>query len=689
MSSSKFLLCRINHNSNTNMIRSLGSSSRLLNLSSRNSYSCSRYYSSNSTSTTDTNATPDSNFNSYKVTTSVPRLSQHLLPATQTSSDDLLVRHGYIRQVAAGTYHLLPLGHMVQTNIENLLRKHMVSIGGVELSLSSFSNPKLWEKTGRIDNAELFKISDSRGTVSIVAPTHEEEITNLVASTISSYRKLPLRLFQITRKYRDEKRPRGGLLRGREFLMKDMYSFDESVEAAHDTYADVQRAYKGFFEELRVPFVVAEADSGSIGGTLSHEYHYLTPAGEDNVVTCPECKYTANVEKALAHPPDDLIGSETREAAVSYHVSPDRETLIAAYYPPDREFNVLHLVAELPEDTVDMEVAEVSESENEIDTGKNKSSEESNDNNTTPYAVKLFLDAAKKDDDEDLFTRRFIRVMDPHLSRETPLPKLPFKPHRGATTTLIDVPLVMAQAGDVCPSCEEPSLEISKAVEVGHTFYLGTKYSTPLGATITTASNTNSNEKNKNKNNKIQETKNSNDTITTTTTTITKPIEMGCYGIGVSRLIAAIISHTKDKDGLVWPASISPYHAVVVSRDSKVGELIVSKLRSPSLSSSSSNFPYIINAVLDDRIYTQNLSFSSALHSARSLGFPITIVAGSQFEKTGMVEIQMRNLTIEEIKKSVVMKKSNNNNENDNDNSSLYTCTIDQLNQRLYELLKL
>lgn len=617
---------------------------------------------------------PDPTFDSFKAATTVPRLSQHLIPASPPVTDDPLIQHGYVRQVSSGVYHLLPLARQVQTNLENLLRKHMNAVGGVEVSLSTLSLPKLWERTGRSGNTELFRLKDSRGgNEHILAPTHEEEITNLIANNVSSYRQLPLRLFQISRKYRDEKRPRGGLLRGKEFLMKDMYSFDKTAEEAVSTYKDVQQAYNAFFEEVGVPFVVAEADTGAIGGSLSHEYHYLSAVGEDTVATCESCKFTANVEKAIADPPEAQRGTEKEEAAVAYFVSPDenRETLVAAYYPKDREFSVLHLMNELPEETVDLEVFEntpkaieqlkklkKSDDTETTTTKETEASEPETQSSANDLALSYYLETAKAQDDSALLTRRFIRVMDSRLNRHTPLPELPFRANRGSTTTLVDVPLVMAQDGDACPECGEESLRVARAIEIGHTFYLGTKYSAPLNASVTLPNGSDAE---------------------------TVPIEMGCYGIGVSRLLAAITSITKDSDGLVWPASIAPYHVVVVSKDAEVGSSITNSLRTGLLSSTGpeekqqekggdSKRP-IINAVWDDRPAT---SFGASLRDARALGFPVTVVAGKRFAETGKVEIQLRSMSVDEIKKAAKEESGNK-----------FEATLEELPFKLEQLLKL
>lgn len=460
----------------------------------------------------------------------------------------------------------------------------MVNIGGAEVSLASMSLPALWEKTGRAKNTELFRLRDGRNTEYLLCPTHEEEVTNLVAKEVASYRRLPLKLFQITRKYRDEKRPRGGLLRGREFTMKDMYSFDVSEQAAHESYKQVQTAYNAFFGELGVPFVVAEADSGAIGGSLSHEYHYLSAAGEDTVVTCTECNYTANEEKAVSAPVSDHVPA--KEAAVAYRVSADRSVLVACYFPKDRQFNELLVDAEVP-DTVDPSVT------------------------SSDAALDAFMEGVSTA--ADMFDKRLIRLMDPRVDRLTDLPELPFQASRSTTTTLVDVPLVTPADGECCPACDEPALTTSRAIEVGHTFYLGTKYSLPLNASISTPD----------------------------AGAPKAVIEMGCYGIGVSRLLSAIALATHDSDGLAWPMSVAPYSAVVVAQDAQTGADVTDALRAAG-----------VNAVADDRADVQ---FGHKMREARQLGFPFTVVAGKQYAKTGMLELQSRARSVSDLKAEPVL----------------------------------
>ena len=233
------------------------------------------------------------------------------------NATSLLVDAGYIRQAYAGVYQLLPLGLRVLTKLEALIDKHMQSVGASKVSLSAISSQALWQASGRLSNgSEMFKFKDRTGSKWLLAPTHEEEITTLLKNEIIAEQHLPVRLYQIGRKYRDEQRPRGGLMRGREFIMKDLYTFDSTPEHAAETYRDVRHAYRNFFTELAVPFVEARADSGNMGGNLSHEFHFPDDTGEDTVITCDSCGHARNEEFV---PPTQRLVSDIPEATSSSH----------------------------------------------------------------------------------------------------------------------------------------------------------------------------------------------------------------------------------------------------------------------------------------------------------------------------------------------------------------------------------
>lgn len=451
---------------------------------------------------------------------------------------DLLVNHGYVRHAGSGVYNMLPLGLAVQTNIESIIRKHLNAVGGAELALTSLSSSALWNESGRLaDKSEFFFTNEDKY---VLAPTCEEEITALVSET-SSYRQLPLRLYQITRKYRDEKRPRGGLLRAKEFVMKDMYSFDETRETALESYNAVQGAYNRIFKELSIPFLVAEADSGSIGGSLSHEYHIMSPSGEDSIVQCDNCGYTANIERAQS---TGGRGSSQIEKKY-FHADSSGELVVEVRYPADRTLNPLALKQIYPE----------------------------------------LIPAAMASHNLDSGIKRNV-VEDIRCASGS----------KDATVASV----VNVEASDNCIHCGTHHLSLHNAIEVAHTFYLGTKYSRVFKAAVLNRENKRS------------------------------LMEMGCYGIGVSRLIAGIAEATKDEHGLRWPKSVTPMDAVVISTNES------DALRACQMLADSG-----IRAVWDDR----SSQFGLLLGNARAIGFPLAIVLGKKFTKNGMVEIQPRHTT--------------------------------------------
>jgi prolyl-tRNA synthetase len=474
------------------------------------------------------------------------RLFAPLTKAKSTAAADLLLNHGYVRHAGSGVYNMLPLGLAVQNNIENIVRRHLNSIECAELSLTSLSSVNLWKTSGRLaDKREFFFTNDNKY---ILAPTCEEEITMLAAET-ASYRQLPLRLYQITRKYRNEKRPRGGLLRAKEFVMKDLYSFDETYEAALASYRTVQAAYEKIFTDLGVSFIVAEADSGSIGGSLSHEYHILSPNGEDTVVQCGNCGYTANVERAQS-----TGGSSSSDVSSEYfYASSDEDLIVETRYPANRVINPLVLKQLYPR----LVPAAVGNAEDIISTG-------------IRHEIVEDVRCATGSSSENRLVSSIVEV----------------------------------ESNDSCIKCGHGALRLQHAIEVGHTFYLGTKYSLPFKATVLNRDNQRS------------------------------PVEMGCYGIGISRLIAAIAETTKDSHGLKWPKSVTPMDAVVISNNEVGGMHACQKLAENG-----------IRAVWDDR----SSQFGMVLGNARAIGFPLTVILGKNFEHDGKVEIQPRHKDGEKI----------------------------------------
>lgn len=482
------------------------------------------------------------------------------------TSHELLMGASYIKQSSAGVYNILPLGLMVQSRVENIIRQRMAEAESYETSLGTLASVAIWEQSGRFDAndptkiKEFFKVADSNY---ILAPTNEEEITSALKTEISSYKQLPLRLYQISKKFRNEKRPRGGLLRGREFLMKDLYSFDADKEGAHKTYEILRAAYKSVFSDIGLPFLVAEADSGSIGGSLSHEYHYKSEAGEDTLAVCPTCNYCANIERAVSSGPSIQVSESEPLAVMRFEPSPSSSSSPSSVsyviYPSSRNLNSNHFKHRLG---FDVESA-----------------------TATPVSLSSISSSQSA---TVLVEQRLDEASVVQLKSQFPNAQV--------------IPVIEARHGDECPSCLEhqsshSALGFVPAIEVAHTFYLGTKYSEPFRLTVT----------NKNGANNL--------------------VEMGCFGIGVSRLISAIAEVSKDSHGLVWPKRVSPFDCLIITTKEHVAQAIRDKLELQGLS-----------CVWDDR----SSQIGQLLSESTSLGFPLIIVAGNKFAKTGELEIESR-----------------------------------------------
>jgi prolyl-tRNA synthetase len=427
--------------------------------------------------------------------------------ASQEDSHDLLVRAGFLRQAHSGIFHLLPLGLRVQNKIEALIDKHMSSLSATKVSLSSISSEELWQRSGRLEgrDSEFLRLQDRKGARYLLSPTHEEEITEIVASSVNSYKDLPLRLYQVTRKYRDEARPRQGLLRGREFLMKDLYTFDVTEEEARVTYDQVRNAYSAFFNELGLPYLVANADSGSMGGNLSHEYHLASDNGEDNIVSCEKCDYSTNEE---LYP--GTIGSHE---LVQPDASRDINTILTStpFLSKDKTalFNII-----TPKNSGPLNAHLLKKLHRTIDT-------------TLESPFKVWSSMNTKNPTR---ARTETQIIDGRLAN------LPLSNPTGPTIVHQNTALTSPSESSTCPSCLSPaSLQVSTAIEIGHTFHLGTRYSLPLKAQVLSPNNK------------------------------PTPISMGCHGIGVSRLLAAAAGLMMDSKGLNWPMKIAPFEAVIVA----------------------------------------------------------------------------------------------------------------------------
>ncbi|PGG99900.1 proline-tRNA ligase [Helicocarpus griseus UAMH5409] len=553
-------------------------------------------------------------------------------------SNDLLIQGGFLRQAYSGVFHMLPLGLRVQEKLERLIDKHMRSVGASKLSLSSITSQALWERSGRLKkDSEFFKFQDRKDARFLLAPTHEEEITTLVAGAVNSYRDLPLRVYQISRKYRDEPRPRQGLLRGREFIMKDLYTFDYSSEAAIKSYTAVKEAYVRLFDELRVPYIVATADSGNMGGSLSHEFHLPNPKGEDAIISCSSCRHVYNEELSdgkayndtaeLSTDPIQDKGSDglgpQQAPAISTDmwtsISGDGKTLVRVFYPK-------YLIQEGQSEPVERQVNShairaIARSVGiQLDTGV-----------TSPLVKWQNIARMQEQDPKstilDVYDHRVRPYDRPPLpagqsmeALEQLNPQYAVLRQFPGTDTKLDC--ISAVTGDRCSKCGEHSMETHTAIELAHTFHLGTRYSKVLNASVAVPSNL------------LADSARTVDATSDKSKTVPVPLEMGCHGIGVSRMISAVADTLADSRGLNWPRAIAPFEVIIVPDKGleKEAEQVYD-----TIAESQSG---VVDAIVDDR--EKNLAWK--LKDADLLGYPVIVVLGKSWKRESKLEVQCRRL---------------------------------------------
>lgn len=472
----------------------------------------------------------------------------------------------------------------------------------------------------------MFKFQDRKETGYLLAPTHEEEITSLVANTVKSYKDLPVRLHQISRKYRDELRPRHGLLRGREFLMKDLYTFDTNVKNALATYEQVKAAYVRLFDELKIPYLVAEADSGDMGGDLSHEFHFPIKQGEDHVISCKSCDYVANEELAVAalstskatddrpwtfaSQEEDVKVSDANTFTVWRGISRDRNTLINVWHVKKssngREVNthaVKNVVSDIDPGVESAALVWARTLETMAEAG--------GDIPAVPKIVNLIDHCLPE------MVRKSITsgTIDPLWAATGPPAALGIE-----VSDIVEdsagkqLNLMRIGDGDSCSRCGTGELKVQKAIELGHTFFLGTRYSEPLKAMITLPAGHEDRTPEMGKGE------------------VQVPMQMGCHGIGVSRLLAAVAETIVDEKGLNWPSAIAPFEAVIVPTKG-MDEHAVDVYDQLAVG---------IDAVLDDR----TKSFPWKMQDADLVGYPIIVVVGRGWKESQTCEVQCRRLGI-------------------------------------------
>lgn len=523
------------------------------------------------------------------------------------ASHTLLVRGGYIRKVGAGMYDFLPLGLRALKKVEAIVREEMDRAGAQEILMPALLPAEYFKETGRWDlyGDTLFRLKDRKGGEFHLGPTHEEIVTDIARREIKSWRDLPKNLYQIQNKFRDEPRPRGGLLRGREFLMKDAYSFDVSEEAARDSYEIMRKAYCRIFDRMGLVYRMVAADPGAIGGSTSAEFQVLADSGEDAIVACDTCDYAANVEIATVKVKDQVESNEALEDKKKVH-TPKVGTIedVSKFLSTPKERFLKSLVYTTGKEIV-MAVVRGDHDVNEIRLARALGVDEvflatdADVQKATGAAVGFAGPVGFKG--KVVVDRAAALVKNAATgANETDHHFTGVNKGRDWDGDVADIRL--ATAGDLCPNCEGGHLKTYRGIEGGHIFILGTKYSAAMGAMY-------SDEK--------QEK---------------KPIVMGCYGIGVSRLVATAIEQNNDADGIKWPMSIAPYHVhlVTIGKEENVhaaAKKLYDELREKG-----------VDVLWDDRDERPGVKFKDA----DLLGMPLRVTIGAKGLANGNIEVKPR-----------------------------------------------
>ncbi len=544
--------------------------------------------------------------------------SRYFIPTVKETPSDaevishqLMLRAGMIRKLSAGIYNYLPMGLRSIRKFENIVREEMNKADAIEMLMPSVQPAELWQESGRwaFYGKELLRFKDRKDAEFCMGPTHEEVITDMVRREIKSYRQMPINFYQIQTKFRDEIRPRFGLMRGREFIMKDAYSFDVDSAAADSSYDKMYNAYMRIFERCGLNFRAVEADTGSIGGSSSHEFMVLADSGEDAIVSCDACRYAANVEKAESRAMHQNIAS--KPLPIQKTATPDMKTIadVAAFVgmTSDQTIKTLIYCSDTDEFVMallrgDHELNEI-KLKNSLGWNDIKMASEEDILRLTGSPVGFLGPVGLKEEllvVADLLVENMLNTVvganekDMHYCNANP--GRDFTPDR-----FIDIRNVVA--GDGCPRCDEGKLEVWRGIEVGHVFKLGTKYSQALNATYLDA------------NGKEQ------------------VIFMGCYGIGIGRTVAAAIEQNHDENGIIFPIPIAPFQCSVVAINAKdkgvmaESEEIYFKLEKLG-----------IEVLFDDRDERPGVKFKDN----DLIGIPLRIVVGSKGLAEGKVEVKIR-----------------------------------------------
>lgn len=551
------------------------------------------------------------------------KASNYILPTTKEDPSDavvashrLMVRAGLIRKSASGLYHYLPLGFRVLKKIESIIREEMDLSGALEFQLPILTPAEIWEESGRWDRMgkEMFRIKDRHDINYSLGPTHEESFTSLLKPIFKSYKDLPKNVYQIHTKFRDEIRPRFGVIRSREFIMKDAYSFHNDNVSLDETYEVMRKTYRRIFQRCGLKTIPVQADSGSMGGSGSEEFMVVSPIGEETLSICKQCNYSGNVEKTpvvlnynpsiLSNSPEKVLTQNitTIEKVALFFKTKEDKLIKAVYLKADNKYNVLLFIRG------DREVNDV------------KLNNFLNTTELRPLSDKECLElqliagftGPKKEFHKDLKVFYDITI-DPNESyivgaNEIDYHIKDFVLNRDVSSDIKYRDFTKSVVGDLCPNCKSP-LTQEKGIEVGHIFKLGDKYTKAFDLKIT------------DKNGKL---------FTPT---------MGCYGIGVNRTMATVIEQCNDEKGIYWPISIAPFEVSLVSitkeeKDRSTVENIYNFLKSQS-----------IEVFWDDRDLGPGFKFKDS----EIIGFPIRITIGKNYFEKKEISILNRKTGEEEV----------------------------------------
>jgi prolyl-tRNA synthetase len=519
-----------------------------------------------------------------------------------------MIRGGYIRKLAAGVYNFLPLGWRVVRKVEEIVRQEMNRAGAQEVLMPACIPAELWKESGRWDKygAELLRLKDRKGADFCFGPTHEEVIVEMVRRDTKSYRELPQNLYQIQGKFRDELRPRAGLMRGREFIMKDAYSFDVDDDAANESYDSMYAAYERIFARCGLDFRVVEADTGAIGGSRSHEFQVLADSGEDTIVACDSCGYAANVEQAELVEPSEpsVVGGGDLEKVATPNVKTIED--VCKFLGVEAKQTIKTLVYMADGKAIVVLVR--------------------GDRAVNEVAVRKLVDAT------ELFLAREGQVKKAlgagpgsagPVGAEVPVyADLELRGATGAVCGANDeghhykgvdlerdakptsyTALRVAGEGDKCPRCEGGHYKMYRGIEVGHVFFLGTKYSEPMDCVFLAEDGKQ------------------------------RPMVMGCYGIGITRVAAAAIEQNHDDGGIIWPVSIAPFEVAVLPLQHKDDEVMAA---GDKLYQELADLG--VEVLLDDRKERPGGKFKDA----DLIGIPLRVAIGSRSLKEGNLELKWR-----------------------------------------------